>query len=196
MFRLSRWWEVPDNIPNCNVDGIACMTLAFRQDGSCSNILKSVIHRSVALSERFMAGTVVFANQFQRNGKNEAIVARDEAIRFGLNSARITIPSNPWHPRIRNTFEEARFSLRLLRFSRSLATPRLLVVANHLHMRRALAAFRKLSPHGRGVELYWVSVEDRSAYGSDSAQARFMHPLLFLGYELSAYLYSKLRGWA
>lgn len=192
---MFRWWEVRDRVPQSGVDIIVGMMVPQARDGSCSNILRSVVRRCADLYSRSVAGRIVYSNRFTANGSNLALTAKEEAVHSGVPATAIVIPKNPWHPRIRNTVEEARFALRLLRLS-SVGAPRLLVVANHLHMRRVLATFRALLPQGRPVELYWISVAGRGAYGSDAAQDRFRNPRLFLAYEVIAYLYSKIRGWA
>jgi uncharacterized SAM-binding protein YcdF (DUF218 family) len=91
---------------------------------------------------------------------------------------------------------EAEFALAYVRSRMCGSSARLLIVDNHLHMRRTLATFRSLMKKGEKIELYWKSFGEGSDYGPGYSQSRFRHPLLFLGYEVLGLLYSISRGWA
>lgn len=192
---IIRWWEVPDNLPQkgTRVSAIVCMMLPLAKDGSCSKILESNLHRASDCYFEHWSDYIVLNNCFVINGKNETLVARERLMVYGVPASSIIVRKKPYDRRIRNTFEEARFAVRLLRFSRVEGKRSLLVVANHIHMRRVLGAFCKMVSDN--IDLYWVSVKDLRAYGSDSAQDRYRYPALFLVYEWAAYVYSMIRGW-
>ncbi|MBP9821938.1 MAG: YdcF family protein [Candidatus Pacebacteria bacterium] len=187
-------WEIPDNLPTGKTTIIAGMMLPQAKNGACSKILDSILLCCKLWYFKGVASRVVFTNRFVVKGKNLAEVAKSQLVYHGVPSDAITISKNPWNPRIRNTFEEVHFAIRLLRFSGAEGEKSVLIVANHIHMRRALAAYRRLAPPE--TKLYWVSVNDPGAYGFDAAQHRYILPIFFLVYEWAAYTYSKIRGFA
>jgi hypothetical protein len=189
-----RFWEVPDRLPSRSlVTAAVGMSLSPNREGNCSALLEAVIRACAEFFHTGIAPKLIFSNRFVQNDRVVAVVECQLATAYGVPSDKIVIPNNPGNPRIRNTWEEAKFALRLLKYSTQKESKSILIVANHIHMRRALAAFRKLQP--RNIELYWKSVRD-DAYDKDTVQRRFWHPLFFLIYEFMALTYSKMRGWA
>ena len=137
---------------------------------------------------------MIFSNRFIAGGKSIAELERDKALECGLYENQIVIPDNPRDPKIRNTFEEARFAIESVEKMQTQERKSILVVANHLHTRRVLGAFRR---HllGTNITLYWQNVCIFEDYGPEYAQKRFRHPLFFLAYEILAVIYSRYKGW-
>ena len=182
MKALLRLWEIPDN-GRYSIDAVVGMSIAHRTDGTSGPVLEPVIEDSSMLVENGMASFLIFSNRFMRNNINLALLMKSRAItKYGVSEERVIIPDNPYSPEIRNAFKEAEFALKVCR-ERGFKS--LLVVANHLHMRRVLAAFRKLKKrNSMDIELYWLST-GRKGYGINaSSQIRFDSPYFFLAYEI------------
>lgn len=193
---LCRIWEIPDRLAQFGqgYDAVVAMSLSPAKDGTVGPTLRSVIKLATEKVPD-SAPRLIISNRYMVMGRNlcEEMVA--EALRQGVDRNRIITPVNPRDPAIRNTATEAKFSSDIVRMiAPQDRTPRLLVIANHLHMRRVLATFRKNA--GGEVELFWMSAHDKSAYTRDVYQERFWHPLFLLMYEVAALTYSKLKGWA
>ncbi len=197
--KICEFWEVGHNLPLIKIDLVVGMMLSLEKNGDVSSILDDIIKNCAKYSKLFNA-PIVFANRFTVNGKNITTQAKRKAMEYGINENNIIIPHNPKKLiRLRNTFEEVRFASRLLRFSTDENRPkRFLVVANHLHMKRVLKAFLILNKGNfDNIGIYWANTnDDLGSYGENPAQIRFKHPLLFLIYEIFAFLYSKFKGWA
>jgi hypothetical protein len=190
-----RLWEVPDNRPPARVDAVTSMSLSPAKDGTCGPTLKPLLKTAAFYVQVGCAPIMILSNRYSVAKKNLAIQEKLEAVRQGVPYERTLLPVNPWSPEIRNTFMEAKFAITEVTAQKhERQQPTLLIIANHIHMRRVLGAFRVLSA-GK-IDLYWISVSDPSAYTKNVHQARFRHSSWFLAYEIIALAYSKLKGWA
>ena len=189
---LMRFWEVPDRVPDGKVDLIVGFTLPQARDGSVSGVLEDLVQTVADQYHRSGWGTKVqLENRFPVAGSILGEVARARARELGvLEADLIRCPRYIPLERIRNTYAEATLAITLTD-----QPYRVLIVANHLHMRRALAAM-KLATSGYTCDISWVSARNLSAYGANVAQWTFLHPLLFCLQEIGALGYSKMRGWA
>lgn len=183
------FWEVTDNLPKKPPTAAVGMALSPEKDGLGQLVLR-VVEGVCTLSQ---GAPIIFSNRFLVGGQSIAEAERNIAnFLYGVEKTRIILPENPRDPKIRNTFEEAKFAVETV-LSLPSENKNLLIVANHIHMRRVLATFRKVTPPE--IKLYWHSVGKRTDYGQDPVQKRFNHPLFFLGYEILGIVYSKLKGW-
>jgi hypothetical protein len=121
---------------------------------------------------------------------------RNLALSSGVDSSKIDTPTPEQNATITNTFCELAFAMERVHETNHFGEqPKcVVIVANHLHMRRTIATAQKLF-RGSGIRLYWYSVCRAEQYGRGYSQMRFMHPMVFLGYEILAMFYSKLVGW-
>ena len=192
--RLCRLWEVDDKIPEKPVSAMVYMTLSLKKDGSPSKILDTITRKCAELYRAGLAPLIVVSNQQTIKGHNIALIARRRLVECGVPEDSVVIPSPEENATIWNTRDEARFALQQGRARKGTS---ILVVANHIHMRRVLATFRRVMAGNTDVDLFWVSVRDFATYGEAGGfERKFKHPLVFLAYELVvAGPYFKLRGW-
>jgi uncharacterized SAM-binding protein YcdF (DUF218 family) len=187
---MIRTWEVADNLPEKPPTAVVGMALSPEKDGLLGQLVLRVVDGVCTLSQ---GAPIIFSNRFPVGELSIAEAERNVAkALYGVEGSRIIIPENPHDPKIRNTFEEAIFAVSTLS-QLDEDEKSLLIVANHIHMRRVLMTFRKVAPPE--IKLYWHSVGERTDYGQDPVQKRFIHPLFFLGYEVLGIVYSKLKGW-
>lgn len=188
-------WEVPDRSSADGVyDAVVVMSVTPTKDGRVGSAIQPLL-RLAANTVLACSGHLILANRLVVSGRNLCEEMVSEAVKLGISRLFILTPSNPRDPKIRNTWTEAEFAVSVTGgITTATKPPRLLVVANHLHIRRVLAAFRKIG-NGR-VELYWKSARGPGVYTREVYQERFYHPLFFLAYEVLALIYSKLKGWA
>ena len=189
---LCEKWEVKDNLPEDAVDAIAGMSLSPLRSGKPGGHIENVVEQSV---REFVSRTgvkwLIFSNYLKADGGSVAVLEMNLAIQRGITREAIVIPRCHQDRLYRNTFEEARFALQILKF---LEDESILIVANNIHMRRVIKTFEKVN-QGHGLVLYWRSVGRRSDYHLGYRQWRFTHPLFFLFREYGAMIYSKLVGW-
>ncbi len=194
---LCSLWEVPDNFPLQPSKVVVGMSMPQMRSGQPGKLLNRVVE-SVAYNLRpYPAEIAIFSNRWpvDDSGKSLAELEKERAIFYGAKEDQIVIPQNPRDPKIRNTYEEAVFTINWLVISASNKQYKSLhIVANHLHMRRALATFRKVAKNSE-VVLTWQSVCGEEDYGPGYSQERYRHPLFFLGYEILAYSYSIVKGY-
>lgn len=193
---LCSLWEVPDNLPEGRYTAVVGMALPQMRNGQPGKIMTSVVVGVVEALHSHQTLLAIFSNRWpvKSRGISLAELEKDVAISLGANPDSIVIPLNPRSGEIRNTYKEAEFALLLTAASDDLQ-PELLIVANHLHMRRTVATFKRQVRSFGQIELRWRSVGRESDYGIGYSQHRFTHPLLFLSYEITATVVSKLKGW-
>jgi len=134
------------------------MALPQMKNGEPGKMIERVVGGVVKHVSHQTNTFAIFSNRWPVNtqGRSLAELEREVAVTMGLPSYKIEIPIKPRDPRIRNTYEEARFAIKLTNFVRSDTRPKtLLVVANHLHMRRARATFQKLLSQREDRRLGW-----------------------------------------
>lgn len=194
--KLLCWlWEVPDHLDrdSAGYDVVVPMSLSPAKDGKIGPTLRSVV-QPAALMIPGAAPCLMLVDSCVIMGVNLCDEMIAEATRLGVDRSRI-IRDDPSNPRI-HTYSQAEFSVRTVVLTgNSERRPRILVVANHLHMRRVLSAFRRVTGGDR-TELFWMSVRDKGAYTRNVYQERFWHPLMFLVYEVAAPAFFKIKGWA
>lgn len=201
---VCRVWEVENHLQFNGIEGVVVMSLSPKKNGLVGLTLSPIIRTAVQFASLYNA-KLIASNRYMVAGRNLCREMVAHAISLGISEGQIITPKDPEDPRIRNTFAEADFATEIVKreglgfmniCNHSFAiprSPRLLIVANPIHMRRVLAAFRRVA--GNSVELFWVSARN-SEYCSDVYQKRFYRREFFLAYEIAALVYSKLRGWA
>lgn len=193
---LIKKWEIPDTYKsNYEADAIAGFTIAQLDNGKVGSALQSIIvdgFFSVCFLNKI---PVIVSNDFTRNGKTLTNICyrclREE--HFTEDQIKTADNSNQYNKPIRNTYEEAIFHICMCK---NFGYKKVVIVANHIHMRRCIAALRKaMKTLNYKVEIVTKSV-GRDSYGLDASyQKRFLHPYLFFCYELLIYPYSKLKKW-
>jgi uncharacterized SAM-binding protein YcdF (DUF218 family) len=120
----------------------------------------------------------------QALGVSNAAVMAEYAVNRGVPRDHIIEED-----RSRNTYENLRYSMELIE-ALGLGTPTLVTL--DLYTRRAVATARKLGWR----QFHWLSAfsEGEPAYGWKRLQTRSRATIL--GYEISAFLFSKAVGWA
>ncbi len=190
-------WEVRNKTPQKGivVDAVVGMTIAQLPNGRVGTALKPIINELVyALKNN--ARRVVFSNRFTRQGVTLVELIRREILGMGVHRDRIVIPSPCRNVGIKNTFEEALFAIQMCKKNK---WQTLLVVGNHLHMRRVLAAFEVvMTQEDYHVTLYNKSVgKHDNSYGPNGAvQWRFRYASWFFLYEILLALPASIAfGW-
>ena len=157
------------------------MTTAHAPDGTLGPV-RAIVTECAQAVLGGGATHAIFSNRWMAGGTNLARTMRDGTIALGVSPDRVIIPDNPEDPKVRSTFREAEFALGVCRAN---GWKSVIVVANHIHMRRVLAAWRVvLARSDYQVTLYWKSVGWNSYGKGISSQSRLNHPLIFLAYEL------------
>lgn len=202
MGRLTRvicsFWEVSDNLPEGRITAVVGMSLPQLKGGGYGKIMARVVSGVVDAIDSRQTNLAIFSNRWPVNdeGKSLAELEKELAVILGVREEDILLPKNPRDPEIRNTRKEAEFALeQVLMIKSQYGQPEILVVANHLHMRRVLATY-KIAVSDYPVTIRWRSVGGLEDYAPGYSQSRFNHPLLFLCYEIAALAFSKIKGWA
>lgn len=192
-------WTVRDNLPNeseaAKVTAVVALTYSPTKSGDLGGVARSVTEVA-ARRARSHGTSLILSNRFRVDGSGESVaeVGKKLAVKLGMVPWHVVIPTKPRHPRIRNTWFEIQFAVRLLKLSPEKGPKILFVVADMLHMRRTLAIARKAIGKS-DISLRWESVDTLAHYGRGYIQKRFTHPLLFLHYEPLATVWSKGKGW-
>jgi uncharacterized SAM-binding protein YcdF (DUF218 family) len=147
------------------------------------------------------ADKIYFSNYWpvKKRGISVAELEREYAISLGVEPERIIIPDYPRDPSIRNTYTEILFAIKSLRDNKTGGDRKikLHIVDNSLHMRRTLKTVRKILGASDDFEITWQSAPlNKADYGRGYSQKRFIHPLVYLAYEIIfGQIVSKIKSW-
>ena len=198
---LCSLWEVHDKLPEGRFTAVVAMSGSPKKGGKIGGVLAKVMTVSIDHVRSYQTERLILSNSFTvktRWGKNISLAEFQNsiAVERGVDAGQIINPSESESTFIRNTYTEARFAVDVVRKLNSYGREKsLLIVANHLHMRRVLLTVLKLVEEEDDIIIYYHSAGDESDYGWGYMQRRFLHPILYLGYEIGAMVYSLWRGW-
>lgn len=199
--RICSLWEVNDLLPTDKVDAVIVMAFPNMTNGEVGKISKGLIECASKYIFSDTAHKIYFSNYWPVNERGISIaeLEREFAIGLGVGPETIIIPDNPRDPSIRNTYTELLFVITSLRKNMISENRRfkLHIVDNSLHTRRTLKTVRKILGKSGDFEITWQSVSlNKSDYGIGYSQKRFVHPLVYLAYEIVfGQIVSKLKGW-
>ncbi len=195
---ICSFWEVSDNLPEGRFTAVVGMSLPQLKNGGYGKVMARVVSGVVDALDSRQTDLAIFSNRWPVNneGRSLAELEKELAVALGAREENILLPDSPRDPEIRNTRKEAEFALQHVVLLPKGRLPEVLVVANHLHMRRVVATYRRTAAYVGAVNLRWKSVGGPEDYGPGYSQSRFSHPLFFLCYEIVALAVSKLKGWA
>lgn len=194
LYTLIRAWEVPDRLPERRVDAVVGMSIAHMDDGTVGSALRSVIIGCLQLMSSLSASNLIISNRFLRNGVVLSELMRSELVWLGVSGQKIVTPSAERNSGVHNTYTEVEYAIEQCK---KFGYKSVVVIANHIHMRRTLAAFLvAMKRQSYKVQIYNLSV-GRDSYGKQaSCQPSFLRPEFFLLHEMvPAFVLSVLRGW-
>ena len=191
MTRIVKLWEVPDRLPYKPPMAIVVMSIAQMGDGSIGTALLAVMEGCEQAALRYPTSRLIVSNRFVRNG----VILSELMFSWlvGRVNNEILTPDRLRNQEVHNTYTEILFSIEECK---RLGIDSLHVIANHIHMRRCLAAARvAMKVMGYKVELSWESVGQNSYGKSASCQPSFRNPMFFLLHEtVPAFAFSLLQG--
>jgi uncharacterized SAM-binding protein YcdF (DUF218 family) len=187
-------WQISDLLPEYKVDAAVGMSIAQMNDGSIGTALLPVIDACSQVFKSALASNVIVSNRFERNGVVLSELMRSELEKHGIAGWKIVTPNAERNRSVHNTYTEAEYALEQCK---KLGYKSLFVIANHIHMRRVLGAYRLvMRRQGYKVTLYHMNVGFRSYGSKASCQPSFLHSCLFLAHEIFLGLpISIIRGW-
>ena len=181
---LERYWLIPDNPPS-DPGCFVIPSYALKNRVQPTKPTKAEIDLACVWWRRFPRATLVMSTgDNQGIGVPNAAVMADYAVTQGVPREHII-----QEDRSRNTHENLRYSMDLIQ-AFDLGTPTLVTL--DLYTRRAVATARRLG----WKEFRWLSAfsEGDPAHGWKRLQTRSRTTIL--GYEIGAYLFSKMVDWA
>ena len=194
-------WEVENSLPVGSVDAVVVMAFPNMTSGEVGRISKGLIECASKYIFLNTADKIYFSNYWtvKKRGISVAELEREYAIGLGVEPEKIIIPDNPRDPSIRNTYTELLFVIASLRNNKTGGDRKikLHIVDNSLHTRRTLKTVRKILGKSDDFEITWQSVPmNIEDYGRGYSQKRFLHPLVYLAYEIIfGQIVSKIKSW-
>ncbi len=191
---LTKGWEFPDIRPTKQVNAVVGVSIGHLKDGSMGKALEPIVQGCADVLLDKTTRFAIFSGHFVQNKIALSELMKNELYRRVGTSASIIVPSVERNIRVHNTYTEAEFTIQTCKKN---GWKSLLVIANHLHMRRCLAALRVvMEKENYQVVLYNKSV-GQDSYGSNaSVQNRFRYRSLFFCYEIFVALpVSIILGW-
>lgn len=186
-------WEIKDTYKNEEVDAILGFSIAQLSEREVGSMLKSILDEMIGIYIK-QHKKIILSNDFKIGETDLTYLSSTYMKEYDVCSSCIETPytmGKNWP--ITNTFGEANFAIFVCRMFRY---KKIVVIANHIHMRRAIAALKKaMQIHKYEVEILSKSVGQNNYGKNSSCQKRFLHPYLFFIYEQIAYPYSRIKGW-
>jgi uncharacterized SAM-binding protein YcdF (DUF218 family) len=180
---ISSWYEPPASVPE-RADGIIGAGIALRSDGGASLMSAAVARRSAHLWHSGVAPKVLFAGGYAQNGVTEAEAMRDITLAEGVPASAIMLETASMR-----THLNAQLTKPIVEH---LGWRRIVLVAQHIHARRALAIFRRT--YGDGYQFYLAKAHSGYELLPQrrlSSEARFLFT-----WELPSFALAKIKGWA
>jgi hypothetical protein len=176
---------VPDALPLRwqKIDAVIAITLAQRKDGTVGKTLECLIDGCIeAFKKTNSTVPIVFANRLKTRGIILNELMEKSFRERGVPHENLCTPPMNENLLVRNTYTEAQYMIRTCKKNGWTAV---VLVGNHLHMRRVLATFQKvMEEENYPVALYRKSI-GRDSYGlSECVQPSFAYPFLFFLHEV------------
>ena len=194
-------WEVENSLPIGFLDAVVVMAFPNMTSGEVGKISKGLIECASKYIFSNTADKIYFSNYWPviKRGISVAELEREYAIGLGVEPEKIIIPDNPRDPLIRNTYTELLFAIKSLRNNKNGGDRKikLHIVDNSLHTRRTIKTARKILGKSDDFDITWQSVPmNKVDYGRGYSQKRFIHPLVYLAYEIIlGQIVSRVKGW-
>ena len=180
---ILRVYQPRDTVPS-TADGIIGIGIGLRADGEPSPMSAAVAKKCVDLYIAGVANRIVFTGGYQRNGTTEAEAMASVARRLGVPESALIIENKS-----RRTHLNALLTKPIVV---ELGWRSLILVAQNVHARRALAIFRRL--YGPEYTFYFAAA--KSKYELLPQRRLSSEPRFLLTWELPSFLLAKIRGWA
>ncbi len=179
--RLSSWWKIEDNVGTSDI--ILGIGIGVTKNGKASRLSQAVAQKVADLYHQGLAQKVLLVGGFTQANVSEAEAMRRIVAERGIPSKDILLETES-----KSTLANARLGAELLK---QMDIKAVLVVAQEIHARRAIATFKKTLP--KHIGLYWSLAH--SGYDVVPNQKRLSSEKRFLLWELFWYTYYKIAGW-
>jgi len=192
---LVRLWEVEDEVPE-KVDVIVGIGTGLKSDGSCSPQSGTITEKCAMFWKQGISrsGKIIFTSGNSWGGPREAEAMRDFAIELGVPKQDIIVEAES-----KNTRENAIETQAVIVRKSGIKNPwkNILVVAYRIHARKVRDCFKKIfeDPYLKNSFRIYIA----KAYADHDPtlpQKRLRSKTRFFLWELSTYIYFKLKGWA
>lgn len=185
--RFYHFLTIPD-FPPRKCDFIIVLSYALKSKSELTPMTRACCDLAFKLHSRFPESKIIMST-----GDNQSLGIPNSLVMVRYaRSQNIAGRSLISESRSQNTFENIKYSLKLLKKLTRKKNPHITLVAYDLHMRRAVATSRKLKVDN----LSWVSATSKvgQAYGYKGILQTRNRFTVFL-YDILAIIFSKIRGW-